>query len=470
MSTKVKLVIKKKGIKVNKGKTEVKKNTEDKIFTDISKRLTKDLSVKEKKSGGIFFTPISITKDLIKYIPTSGKKSIKILEPSCGSGEFINAILNMGLKNVKQIDGIELNSKIFTEVSKEFSMNDIVSIINKDYLAGTKLGPKYDVIIGNPPYYVMKASDVIYPLNDEFSKYYSGRPNVYILFIIKALMELEENGVLIFLIPKSFLNSAYYNALRGFIFVKYTVLDIIDYSDRDDFLETKQQTIGIIIQRKKPIGNVNDKFCVKRVDTYVFNTEKNISRLRELWKGTTSFSEYGFVARTGSVVWNQHKSKMTADSSSPVLVYNSNVTSGEFKTVKFNTAGKEQYIKDMYDKCYNEKSEVIVINRGNGNTKYNFYCALIDGTKLGKFCVENHLNVMTKEGIGNVGGIGGPFNVSVKDVYKSLQDPRTQEFLDIFIGNGGLSATEINVMLPFYLDSAIDSDSGSVSGSDKDSE
>ena len=43
---------------------------------------------------------------------------------------------------------------------------------------------KYDLIIGNPPYVVIKKKDT----PKQFQKYFDGRPNLFILFIIHSFI------------------------------------------------------------------------------------------------------------------------------------------------------------------------------------------------------------------------------------------------------------------------------------------
>ena len=58
-------------------------------------------------------------------------------------------------------------------------------------------------------------------IDKEYQKYIYGRPNIFILFIIHSLKHLNPNGILSFVIPKSFLNCMYYNNIRKYIFNNY---------------------------------------------------------------------------------------------------------------------------------------------------------------------------------------------------------------------------------------------------------
>ena len=120
-------------------------------YSTLSYTLTKQINKKDKKANGIYFTsPKIIIKNLIFLEPYM--KNIKnVLEPSCGSCEYL-LMLHKRFNNLK-ITGIEFNKTIFESI-KSFENNSI-KLYNEDYLT-FKNPIKYDLIIGNPPYYVMK--------------------------------------------------------------------------------------------------------------------------------------------------------------------------------------------------------------------------------------------------------------------------------------------------------------------------
>ena len=119
-------------------------------YSTLSIQLTKNLTKKTKKDNGIFFTPPSTVQLTLQTLNQYFKDEINVLEPSCGSCEYVTAI-NKKYPNVN-VTGIEYNETIYDGIS---SLNNISNntIINEDYL---KWNPnmKYDMII-NPPYYVM---------------------------------------------------------------------------------------------------------------------------------------------------------------------------------------------------------------------------------------------------------------------------------------------------------------------------
>ena len=86
-------------------------------FSQLSHLLTKKLPKKVKKDNGIFFTPLDIITTIYNFISDIKNYEVKtILEPSCGSCQFIN-FLNKKFDGIT-IRGIEYNESIFKEIEK----------------------------------------------------------------------------------------------------------------------------------------------------------------------------------------------------------------------------------------------------------------------------------------------------------------------------------------------------------------
>ena len=71
--------------------------------------------------------------------------------------------------------------------------------------------PKYDLIIGNPPY--MKVSKVA-PEAQAMPDVCYGAPNLYFLFASMSLFNLEEQGEMVYIIPRSWTSGAYFKQFR----------------------------------------------------------------------------------------------------------------------------------------------------------------------------------------------------------------------------------------------------------------
>lgn len=384
------------------------------MYSDLSKKLTKSLDKKEKKDNGIFFTP-PITVDKNLCLLSSHFKNIKtVLEPSCGSCEYITKLKD--IDNVK-ITGIEYNTTIFDSIKD--MKTDNVMLLNDDYLTH-EFDSKFDLIIGNPPYYVMKKVEV----DKSYHKYFTGRPNIFILFIIKSLSLLNKNGILSFVLPKNFLNCLYYDNTRRLIYDNYTILNIVECDD--NYLETQQDTIILIIQNKK---GCNDDYVLNISSLTVFGIPEYIKKLKDLYKDSTTLNKLGYTVSVGTVVWNQCKSILTDDSTKTLLVYSSDIKDNELKIVSYSNKDKKNYIaKD------GSTDPVLVINRGYGKGAYSFNYCIINGDK--EYLIENHLIQIKGQ--------------SYEKIIDSLNDERTKTFIKLYFGNNAMNTIELSKVLPIY--------------------
>ena len=153
-------------------------------------------------------------------------------EPSCGSGEFINDIQD---KYDTKIVGVEYNKTIYNKIKNSFGKN--VELFNKDFLE-YKSNEKFDLIIGNPPYFVV---------SEKNKNCMSGRGNIFVLFIYKCLTEhLKEGGILAFVLPTSFYNCKYYEPCRKYMYKNTTILHLENISA--NFIDTSQNTMIMIVK------------------------------------------------------------------------------------------------------------------------------------------------------------------------------------------------------------------------------
>ena len=418
-------------------------------FTDLSITLTKKLSSLEIKNGGIYFTPQSISRkniEVIKQIVTSNSNSntsitIKtILEPSCGSCEYIN-ILKDEFTNAK-IVGIEYNKTIYESIKNLYDKKSKITIKNEDYLNYNNPDDKYDLIIGNPPYYVMKKEDVL----TDYKHYFDGRPNIFIIFIIHSLSKLNTNGILSFILPSSFINCLYYDKLRKHIYNNYKIIDIkICNDDTHKYLDTQQQTIMFIIQNTSSImnsnTNTNDDFVLLKNNYTIFNTKENIIKLKALYEGSeNTLDSLGFNVNIGNVVWNECKDILTDDETQTRLIYNSDIVKQELSLKNYKNVQKKNYINKE-----GNNNPLLVLNRGYGKGHYKLDYCLINIEK--KYLIENHLICIKHTTETNKDKLLELYH----KIIKSFNNPKTQEFITIYVGNAAINTMELKNILPIYL-------------------
>ena len=402
-------------------------------YSQLTIDVTSQLSKQEKKDYGIFITPLSIInklfQDVIDFITKKNIVIQNILEPSCGTCEIIN-YCDTQFNNVN-IHGIEFNTFIFEKINT-LNFKNNVTIEHTDFLKfnNTVL---YDLIIGNPPYFVCKKENI----SKKYKEYICGRPNIFGLFILHSISMLKSGGIIAFVIPKSFLNSAYYAKIREYITKTCKIIKIEDYQILNDFIDTDQATIGIILQKQDTI-TYECSYSIKIGKNIIFTD--NLTKLKELLEGSTTIQNMGLKVKTGQIVWNENKELLTNDNTCTVLIYNTNITKNNTIEIKnFKNKEKKQFIQKE-----GKNDVVLVVNRGNGNSAYKLNYALIE---IGPYLVENHLNEIYSPQKINKKELIEKYNL----IIKSFQNEKTDEFIHLFLGNNGFSKTELESILPIYL-------------------
>ena len=382
-------------------------------YSELSYSLTKQLEKDDKKQQGIYFTPPQTIRRIVDLLTPYMSSIENILEPSCGSCEFINTI-QRDYPN-KQILGIEQNNDIYKSI-KRYS-NQQVTLLHGDFLK-YRSRSGFDLIIGNPPYF-------------------DGRPNIFILFIIHSLSLLKSNGILCFVLPKCFMNSFYYDKTRKYIANRFQVLNL--FNCQDDYIETKQETVVLIV-RNCPSEKVS-KYIFQIQNQTVFGTPSNIERFAQLLQNSTTLKELGFRVSIGNVVWNQVKSLLTDDETKTRLIYSSNIENKQFVSKNYTNDAKKNFI----DKP-GVRGPMLVINRGYGTGTYNFeYCLLNPNFD---YLIENHLMCIHYEKDHRPKELIELY----QEIIRSFENPKTQDFVQHYFGNSAINSTELNTILPIYFD------------------
>jgi len=392
-------------------------------FRDSSKLFNASMSKEDRSEQGIYFTPKKARDVLFSKLEELNIKPKNILEPSFGTGEFL--LDARRIYPQANILGVEKNEELFNSVKCSNSTLDCC-----DFL--TWKG-KADLIIGNPPYFVLKTSNLSAKekkaLAEKHSTSMTGRPNIYILFLYKCLEEhLEKDGFLAFIIPTSLYNCSYYQPMRNYI-EKNTTICHLENLNKPGFYETGVDTMLIILQKNK----VNNDYIFKSKSGNVY-ISPFYKELYDITKDTKTLYELGLSVKTGNIVWNQIKENLSDEGT--LLIYSSNINNSELTLNNLGGEIKKQYVKDITKPKIN--GPVILVERGYGNS-YKFHSVLVH---LKEFYAENHINVIypnTPEA-----------TVNLERVMKSFKDERSQHFVKWFVGNGSISATELESLIPIF--------------------
>lgn len=156
-----------------------------------------------KKQRGQFFTTKNKVLDVLtSLIHNDGL----IFEPSAGSGHIVREI-EIRIEN--QIIACEIDKeKVDNKVCKnEIIVDNFFNFIKKDI--------KFSTAIGNPPF--VKLKNVEQQTLDLLPEKIMGNGNLYYFFIKYSIQMLNDNGELIFIVPKEWLYNTSSQFLRDYL-------------------------------------------------------------------------------------------------------------------------------------------------------------------------------------------------------------------------------------------------------------
>lgn len=362
-----------------------------------------DKSKGKRKKDGVFYTPKYITKyivdntvgklcnekksvleldqdfDIVEYQKSNGgvnKKGeklfhnlesykkwlleLKIVDPACGSGAFLNEALSFLIKEHKDIDdliaeltntplrifdteksilenniyGVDINNESveiaklsmwLRTAQKGRQLSDLSnnikcgnSLIDDPEIAGDKAFnwedefPQvfakggFDVVIGNPPYVQINE------FNDYFYKQYTTAScgDLYSLFYQKSFDLLNNHGLLGFITPSSFMTNIGFVSLREEL-LKYKIISLVDLG-ANVFSTASVDTAIVIVQNEHVIKNIIkvgsqldslrdfEQEVFKELSNKIFNiylNAKGLELCNNLEKKCLKFNEYLLFAR-----------------------------------------------------------------------------------------------------------------------------------------------------------------------------
>lgn len=214
-------------------------------------------SLEHRKKYAQFFTPEKIAEFMCQWV-LQGKQKTRALEPAYGLGIFSRVLAQ---KSNLPIDAYEIDEQIFA--SAFAARPNGVNLRNEDYFA-CDWNAKYDAIICNPPYLKFHDYDnatYIPDVNSHLGTKLNGFTNLYTLFLLKSIAQLQEGGRLAYIIPSEFLNSDYGVEVKRALVESNTLQHIIvvDFTECafDDALTT-----ACILLCERMTGSVKVRFSL----------------------------------------------------------------------------------------------------------------------------------------------------------------------------------------------------------------
>jgi hypothetical protein len=228
--------------------TEVfQKNISEITYEDIIKILPKSI----QKKFAIYYTKSDISLFIAEILKQY--KFDSAFDPACGNGRLLDSVSN----NTRTLFGTDLFSIKFFDNSKHKIIENMDFLrIDENGKNGRKsiINQKFDLVIMNPPY--TRFSN----LNENYRKSILSQIKMKSMpqmglhgyFIIHSNNFLNQNGLLVAVLPASILFSKYSHELRLFLLNNFSLKYIISFSNDDSFSDNSSFKEIILIAEKNP--------------------------------------------------------------------------------------------------------------------------------------------------------------------------------------------------------------------------
>lgn len=159
-------------------------------------------SLRKISELGQVWTPSDIALQMAQECFLLNPKIKSVLDPACGPATFSYALKSAGATNVKLVCyDVDVRMKSVTlNANKELGFSGSFRL--KDYLSDTSLQGRFDLVIMNPPY--IRQESIASDTKDAYHEYLSSklgstldrRTNLFVLFMLKGIVDLAPNGLL----------------------------------------------------------------------------------------------------------------------------------------------------------------------------------------------------------------------------------------------------------------------------------
>ncbi|HOH97273.1 MAG TPA: Eco57I restriction-modification methylase domain-containing protein [Candidatus Cloacimonadota bacterium] len=398
---------------------------------------THNVSDVHKSNLGQYLTPYSIANFMASMLPIH-EGAISLLDPGSGVGTLASAFLercySLNPRQQVNCDCYEIDEGCIPTLQhnmeffkKHYSLN--YNIIPEDYLGSASDsyfnfdGTKYTHVIMNPPYKKISNSSLPRKLLESIGV---KAVNLYAAFVSMAIEQLNDDGYLVAILPRSFCNGVYYESFRKHM-LKNTVIRRIHLfeSRKSVFKEDSvlQENIIIMLQKNREPTTVTVSYSKdKTIDSIVtesffyrniVDTESrsliiNIptsNNSKPTSKYIRTLDEIQLKVSTGPIVDFRHKDNICSQSDKGIpLVYPFHIDNFTVSWPKVNPKKPDYFLADSsVAKYLYPKGFYIVVKRFSSKEENRRIVAAILNPNdyiHNQYAFENHLNVYHSGGHG----------------------------------------------------------------------
>lgn len=233
----------------------------------IEIELGKIENIDSKKLRGGYYTPQEITDFICKWAING--PNLKVLEPSCGDGNFIESAIQrfngLGVANddlsglIKGIELIDEEANKAKQRAAKYGLNSN-TIENKDffsYISAIK-NKKFDVVIGNPPFiryqnFPEEHREIALKMMHELNLHPNKLTNIWVPFLVISASKLNHSGKLAMVIPAELFQVKYAAETRVFLSKYFSRITIVTFKKL--VFDNIQQEVVLLLCEKDVANN-----------------------------------------------------------------------------------------------------------------------------------------------------------------------------------------------------------------------
>lgn len=440
----------------------------------------------KRKAIGQFFTSVETATYMASMFSFPEKENLSILDPGSGSGILTAAVVDrlQSVPLVKHIqitcyetseDVLPILKKNLEYIKKSSSILVDYEVIEENYITSqsddfndtfrtNSDSPKFDLVISNPPYKKIMKNAVE---ATSMPSLCHGAPNLYFLFTAMGLFNLDKNGEMVFIIPRSWTSGVYFQKFRDYLFETGTLKQIHLFVSRDKVFEKESVLQEIIIIKMDKSGkrdsvkitcsNSNSDFdnissieipysdIVVGPEKYVYlvtsDAELNVLQTFGRWKKNT-LPSIGLKMRTGLTVDFRSREYLRNESENETvpLLYPQHIKEGH---VVFPVQRKFEYITTEKKGLLQRNKNYLLVKRfTTKEEKRRLQCGIY---LSGNFPEYNQISTQNK--VNFIEGIDFDMNKEqVYGLYVLFNSTIYDQYYRILNGSTQVNSTEINAM------------------------
>lgn len=454
---------------------------------ELTNLYIENMPKKERKKYGQFFTSMETARFMASlYECPAGKSCIKVLDAGAGSGilscafiewveqfDYISEIDLVCYENDENVlEILKENLEYCKEKSTKRIKYDIKTenYITSQYLdfnsmiGGNTTPPKFDYVIGNPPY--MKISKNA-PEATAMPEVCYGAPNMYFIFAAMGLFNLKDNGEMVYIIPRSWTSGAYFKRFRQYFLTQGKLEHIHLFVSRSKVFDKEdvlQETIIIKVRKtnKNPekvkitSSKSNKDFdeitsltvpysvVVSGEDYYVYLVTNNeeVDVLERLHRFNCTLPDIGVKMKTGLTVDFRNRDILRDDEEDGAipLFYSQHIKRG---TVEFPIQKEHEYVVTDQRGLMQDNKNYLFVKRFTAKEEpRRLQCGIYlakNYPQYEKISTQNKINFID-------GLLGEMSECLVYGLYVLFNSTLYDEYYRILNGSTQVNSTEVNSM------------------------